>query len=104
MAEDPEKKPVSLETLNKHLDEVKKLRPQTDPDAKPPGDSARAAIDFASATAVGTLLGYGVDVWLHTLPFGILGGLVIGTAAGLKMMFRDIARQEQSENAKKKND
>jgi F0F1-type ATP synthase assembly protein I len=92
MSTDEEKKPVTLEMLTKHLDEVKKLQPQSDAQAKLPGDAARAAIDFASATAVGTVLGYGVDAWQHTSPWGLLVGLLLGTAAGMKLMFHEEAR------------
>ena len=102
MAEDSEKKPVSLETLNQHLEEVKKLKPEVQTEAKLPGDAARAAIDFASATAVGTILGYGVDVWQHTSPWGILVGLLIGTAAGIKMMFAEMARLDRADAATKR--
>lgn len=106
MAEEPEKKPVSLETLNQHLEEVKKLKPQVNPAAKLPGDAAKAAIDFASASAVGTVLGYGVDVWQHTSPWGILVGLLIGVAAGMKLMFDEFAREDARKAAasKKEND
>lgn len=56
------------------------------------GDAARAAIDFASATAVGSALGYGIDLWLDSNPWGMIGGLFIGCAAGAKMMFEAEAR------------
>ena len=92
MGTDEEHKKVTIETLNQRLDEVKKLQPSSAPEAKLPGDAARAAIDFASATAVGTGLGYGLDAWQHTSPWGLLGGLLIGTAAGLKLMFQEEAR------------
>ena len=77
-----------LAALNQHLDEVKKLQPDVLPATKSSGDAARAAIDFASATAVGSLLGYGFDAWQHTLPWGLLTGLLVGTAAGVKLMFQ----------------
>ncbi|MFZ4541376.1 MAG: AtpZ/AtpI family protein [Rickettsiales bacterium] len=105
MRDEPEKTPVTLEVLNKHLDEVKKLQPEVNTQAKLPGDAARAAIDFASATAVGTGLGYGADVWLNTSPWGLLIGLLIGTAAGVTLMFQEEARsarcaakQQQTKN------
>lgn len=95
MRKEDDTKPVTLEVLNQHLEEVKKLQPKADAHAKPPGDAARAAIDFASASAVGTLLGYGLDVWLDSSPWGLLGGLVIGTAAGVQMMFAEEARAKK---------
>lgn len=38
-------------------------------------------------------LGYGVDVWQHTSPWGLLVGLLIGTAAGTRMMLQEEARR-----------
>lgn len=93
MREENEQSPTSLETLTQRLEAVKKLQPEVSPNTKLPGDAARSAIDFASASAVGTLLGYGLDVWLNTLPWGLIGGLFIGTAAGLKLMFQNEARE-----------
>lgn len=92
MRTDEEKQPITLETLSQRLDDVKKLHTKTEAPAKLPGDAARAAIDFASATAVGSVLGYGLDAWQNTTPWGLLGGLLIGTAAGLKLMFAEEAR------------
>jgi F0F1-type ATP synthase assembly protein I len=104
--DDEQQQPVTLETLNKHLDEVKKLQPETDRQAKLPGDAARSAIDFASATAVGSVLGYGFDAWQGTTPWGLLVGLLIGTAAGLKLMFAEEARaaKRAADKAKQAND
>ncbi len=99
---DDGQKPPSLETLEQHLAEVKKLAPEVTSEKKLPGDAARSAIDFASATAVGTVLGYGFDWWQDTLPWGVLVGLLIGTAAGLKLMFDEEARQRRRNSADKK--
>jgi F0F1-type ATP synthase assembly protein I len=101
MGTENDSKPPSLESLNQQLDAVKKLAPESTPNAKLPGDAARSAIDFASATAVGTVLGYGFDVWQETLPWGLLVGLLIGTAAGLKLMFQNEARERAKSGAGK---
>jgi F0F1-type ATP synthase assembly protein I len=95
MSIDEEQKQPTLETLTKQLEAVKKLKPEAVPEAKLPGDAARAAIDFASATAVGILLGYGVDAWQETSPWGLLVGLLIGSTAGLRLMFQEEARQNR---------
>ena len=97
MTDEAKSKEDQLAVLNQHLDEVKKLQPTVAPTTKSSGDAARAAIDFASATAVGSVLGYGFDMWQHTLPWGLLVGLLIGTAAGIKLMF-------QAENNRPKSD
>lgn len=106
MRNDDDKSPVTLETLTKRLEEVKRLQPDSSAPAKLSGDAARSAIDFASATAVGSVLGYGLDVWQGTSPWGLLVGLLIGTAAGLKLMFAEEARaaKRAADKAKNEND
>lgn len=108
MREDDDSTKAKLEALTKHLEEVKQLQPESSANAKPRGDAARAAIDFATASAVGTLLGYGLDVWQDTSPWGLLGGLLIGTAAGVKLMFEEEARSKRradaAEQKQRKND
>lgn len=37
---------------------------------------------------VGGLLGYGIDYFLHTTPWGLLIGLLLGAAAGVWNMVR----------------
>lgn len=105
MDEESESKIRKLESLDQQLDAVRKLQPKATPEVKLPGDAAKSAIDFASATAVGTLLGFGFDRWQDTMPWGLLVGLLIGTAAGLKLMFDEEARQARKSQADKtKND
>lgn len=101
MGTEEEKTQATLATLDTHLAEVKKLAPVTTPPAAFSSDPARAALDFVSATTVGTLLGYGVDAWQNTLPWGMLVGLFIGTAAGLKMVLQNEARARAKFEAKK---
>jgi F0F1-type ATP synthase assembly protein I len=41
---------------------------------------------------VPTLLGYYLDVWLHSSPWGVLIGMALGFAAGMLQLLR-IARE-----------
>lgn len=100
MRTDDEQTQAKLEALTKHLAEVKRFEPTSNPNAKPRGDAARAAIDFASATTVGTLLGFGLDAWQNTSPWGLLGGLFLGTAAGVKQMLAAEKRRALTEQKK----
>ena len=77
----------SLASLESQLEALKKTQ-KTAPQATPAGDAARGAIDFASAAAVGSTLGFGVDYLLHTLPWGLIAGLIIGVVAGFRMLLR----------------
>lgn len=100
--DDGSKKP-SLASVNQQLEALKKLRKQDRSTKSPSGDAARAAIDFASASAAGCLLGYGLDYWLGSNPWGLIGGLFLGCAAGMKLMFEAearAARKQAREDAK----
>lgn len=106
MGTDEESKKRQLASLNQQLEALKTLQPKRS-GAKAPGQAAQAAIDFTSATAVGTLVGYGFDRWQDTIPWGVLVGLLLGTAAGVKLMFEQTARENrraQAEEAKQDND
>lgn len=46
----------------------------------------RLVSDFSAATLVGCGLGYGVDAWLESGPWGLIIGLFIGVAAGTRRM------------------
>jgi F0F1-type ATP synthase assembly protein I len=37
---------------------------------------------------VASALGYGLDVWLHTSPWGLIGGMALGFAAWLWQMWK----------------
>jgi F0F1-type ATP synthase assembly protein I len=82
----PEK--PSLESLNKHLDALKKTRHTHEGKQAPLGDAAKAAINFASASAVGVLLGLGADRYFETSPWGIVIGLCVGVTTGVYLMFK----------------
>ncbi len=78
----------SLESLNKHLDALKKTQAADETKPAPLGDAAKAAINFASASAVGVLLGLGADRYLETSPWGIVIGLFVGVITGVYLMFK----------------
>lgn len=61
-------------------------------EAKAKGEAMRFASDFIAAAAVGTGLGYAVDMWLGSKPIGIVIGLMFGCAAGVKMIWSRIGK------------
>lgn len=98
MSLDKGTEPSSLAALSQKIRAAKASQEEEETPKKPlSGDAARLAIDFASATAVGSALGYGLDLWLNSSPWGMIGGLCIGCAAGTKLMLEAEAR-----NARKK--
>ncbi len=46
-------------------------------------------LHLVSGPAVGFAIGYGIDYWLHTSPWGKLIFLFIGIAAGFLNVYRD---------------
>lgn len=83
---------AKLDSVMRQLDALKQSKQAESKSHAPSGDAAKIAIDFASATAAGCLLGYGIDYWQGTSPWGLVGGLFLGCAAGVKLMFTAEAR------------
>ncbi len=61
-------------------------------DAPPPQSPASLAMryggEFGAAVIVGALLGYGVDHFVHTTPWGLIVGMGLGFAAGVVNVVR----------------
>lgn len=60
--------------------------------SRPPTNAASLAMrfggEFGAAILVGSLLGYGVDAFAHTSPWGLIVGLAAGFAAGVVNVVR----------------
>lgn len=50
--------------------------------------ASRVGAEMVAATAVGGLLGYGLDAWLGTGPWLLVAGVVLGGAAGFFGVYR----------------
>lgn len=48
---------------------------------------------------VGVLLGYFLDKWLGSSPWGLIGGLVLGSVAGVREMLK-LLKKIQGNNGK----
>lgn len=62
----------------------------------------RAATDLVAAVAVGVFMGYWIDRWLDTKPFGMIIMLFLGFAAGLLSIYKTHMGQELRVGLKKK--
>lgn len=71
---------VSLENLRETLP-----KPVT-PRNREESQAIRMVSDFAAAFFVGAGMGYGLDYWLGTSPWLLIAGLLLGTAAGTKLL------------------
>ena len=53
---------------------------------------------FPSSIAVGTLMGYYTDRWLHIDPWGKLAGFILGVFAGALNFYRDYQKLTKKKN------
>ncbi|MFO0109396.1 MAG: AtpZ/AtpI family protein [Alphaproteobacteria bacterium] len=61
-------------------------------------DAVRIVSDFIAATIVGTGMGYALDIWAEfTRPWGLVAGLMLGSAAGFRLMWQ---REQNARRAK----
>jgi ATP synthase protein I len=73
--------------------------------ARPDGSSGKAMRDMGALSAVGlslalavilgAALGYGIDRWFGTSPWGFLIGFFVGLAAGIRSAFQTVASVSQ---------
>lgn len=88
-------KPSDLKELGKRL---RKARGEPEsPEASPQypramGLAFRLATEMGAALFVGGVLGWGIDSWLGTRPWGLIGLLVLGAIAGTVAAFREAKR------------
>lgn len=68
------------------------------------GDLIYLGLMFPSAIAVGTVMGYFADRWLHTKPFGLLLGFLLGVIAAFYNLFQDYQKLQGSDGKKRKKD
>jgi len=71
---------------------VAKARGETSSTSQPPDNAASLAVrfggEFGAAILVGALLGYGIDFFVHTSPWGLLIGLGLGFVTGVVNVVR----------------
>jgi ATP synthase protein I len=80
----------ALKKLGETLDGLTpKPAPSEEPIGRAEGKAIRLVSDFAGAALAGSALGYGVDHWCETGPWGIIAGLVLGVIAGTRRLLRE---------------
>lgn len=87
-----------LDELASRLSKARTDAGLPDPDAPPApeptprgaamGIAFRLGTDLVAAVLVGSVIGYGLDLWMGTLPLMFLVFFALGTAAGIVNVFR----------------
>lgn len=77
---------AKLDALKQRLESARKPAPSADGSHRPVSYGMRIGVDLVSGVMVGTLVGYGLDYWLNTMPAFLLIGMGFGTAAGVRLM------------------
>ncbi|MBS0385378.1 MAG: AtpZ/AtpI family protein [Proteobacteria bacterium] len=71
---------------------VAEARAETASTSQPPDSAASLALrfggEFGAAILVGALLGYGIDFFVHTSPWGLLIGIGLGFVTGVVNVVR----------------
>lgn len=71
-------------------------RRQPEPDGQPQrlrwGSGLQVGVELVAGTAGGSLLGWGLDRWLGTAPFGLIVLFFLGAAAGMLNAWRHLRR------------
>lgn len=62
----------------------------------------RFTAELISGVIVGLLVGYGIDVWLGTLPWVMILCLFLGMAAGMRNMMRSAMEVDAPNNSEGK--
>lgn len=85
----------SLEDLDKKLERAKSAREGSRLEKESPagmGYAFRLATEMAAALVVGVGIGWLVDAWLETGPWGLLVFLFVGFVAGILNAYRTAQR------------
>lgn len=91
-----------LRALGERLDEAEAAKVQQQPVAATGGMQGmglalRVAAEFASGVLVGVGLGWLIDRWLGTSPWGMIVLLLLGFAAGVLNVLRAVGKVAQPE-------
>jgi ATP synthase protein I len=98
---DPRHRPADPEADRRRIDEldaqVKKARGTVEKPREPAAVSHRQTavayrvmVDMIAGLLVGGFLGYWLDRWLGWAPYGLIGCLIVGFAAGVNNAWRAI--------------
>lgn len=93
---DEREKVDPLKELGERLDKARAARAPTTPQSAPEGTGTalalgwRVGIELVVAIGVAVLIGWAIDKWLGTRPWGMIGFFFLGVAAGMVNVYRTV--------------
>ncbi len=95
----------SLEALGQKIRKAQPEQPAEDKPSDYSSDMSKAfrfTAELVSGVLVGASIGYGIDVWLGSLPWAMIVCLFIGMAAGMRNMMRSAMEIDSPTNSEGK--
>ncbi len=93
------KKPPDFKELDSRLQAAQARRTPHKPSRKYDnsgvGAAFRIAVDIVAGIGVGVAIGFFLDRWLDTTPWLLIVFFILGSAAGIRNVFKTAARLEQ---------
>jgi ATP synthase protein I len=80
------------------------VKRKEDPFYKGLSYAARIGVELVAATLVGTGLGFAADRYFNTAPWFLVGGVLLGAAAGFLNIFRFVTALQKEEAEETKED
>lgn len=107
---DEEALSARLRSLGERLGQVKaSRRPEGESGARPPSDMTgigrglRLSAEFVGGVVVGAMIGWLLDRWLGTSPWGLFAFLMLGFAAGIRNVLRSAGTGSNSPDSAARN-
>jgi len=98
---DERDKASPLQDLGKRIDKARRDRAGQTPEAAGDGGSAgtaaalalgwRIGLELVGAVVVAVFIGWAIDRWLGTRPWGMIGFFFLGVAAGMVNVYRTVS-------------
>jgi ATP synthase protein I len=102
MTESDDQRDKAIDRLGEklHAFEAKRARPASSVDEAGMSEGYRLLAGMLSGVLGGLGLGWTLDHFAHTGPFGLIGGLLFGTVAGIYSTVRAASRMSNAAAAK----
>lgn len=91
-----------LQGLQQKIDTAKASIDNDNPDdsTQSMGRAMSLGVELVAGVLVGSLIGYGLDYWFHTMPLFLIICFFLGVAAGFRNLLREVSEEEEKASKK----